>query len=181
LEVSKQHKPNTISAIQFFDQRGLPSSPSLLTSPSQRSNTTAQRRVGDSVQTAYGKGQIIAIRDDGVVVVSPSHWVLANGKLPVFYLNAKDPSLAPPESPSQQPTDTVPVPVIQESTVLPRIKRAIELKDQGTEFVKKNDYENAASAYGQALTVMNVSLFPRLRLDLSLSPYLSLSPCLSLS
>jgi hypothetical protein len=42
--------------------------------------------------------------------------------------------------------------------VLPRIKRAIELKDQGTEFVKKNDYENAASAYGQALTVMNVSL-----------------------
>lgn len=49
-------------------------------------------------------------------------------------------------------------PVVEESTVMPRIKRAIELKDQGTEFFQKNDYENAASLYGQALTVMNVMI-----------------------
>jgi hypothetical protein len=108
----------------------------------------------------YGKGKIIAIRDDGVIVVSPSHWVLANGKLPVFYLNANDPALAPHVQSSEQAAEPAPTPVIEESTVAPRIKRAIELKDQGTEFFQKNDFESAASAYGQALTVMNVPSSP---------------------
>jgi hypothetical protein len=105
------------------------------------------------VQTPYGKGQILEIRTTGIVVVSPTNWLLANGKPPVFYLNGNDGSLVSLIEPSATPT---PAPVTEESTVMPRIRRAIELKDQGTEFFQKNDYESAASSYGQALTVMNV-------------------------
>jgi hypothetical protein len=105
------------------------------------------------VQTPYGKGQILEIRDSGVVVVSPTNWLLANGKAPIFYLNGNDGTLVSSIEPSVAPT---PAPVAPESTVMPRIRRAIELKDQGTEFFQKNDFESAASSYGQALTVMNV-------------------------
>lgn len=105
------------------------------------------------MQTPYGKGQILEIRNSGMVVVSPTNWFLANGKPPIFYLNGNEGSLVSLIEPSAPSTQA---PVIEESTVMPRIRRAIELKDQGTEFFQKNDYESAASSYGQALTVMNV-------------------------
>ena len=86
----------------------------------------------------------------------------------MFYLNGKDESLITinEEKPTQIPipSPSIPIPsspppqqpIKEESTVLPRIQRAIELKDQGTEFFQKNDFESAASCYGQALTVLNV-------------------------
>lgn len=46
--------------------------------------------IATSVATPYGKGTIVGIRSDGLVIVSPDSWLLAHGKAPIFYLNEKD-------------------------------------------------------------------------------------------
>ncbi len=115
------------------------------------------RKVGDLVRTAYGKGKIIEIRE-GIVVVSPTDWFLANGKPPIYYLNARDGSLSSIKE-EQAVVPSPPENVVEESTVLPRIKRAIELKDTAAEYYQKNDIETAASYYNQALTVLKVLFY----------------------
>lgn len=108
------------------------------------------------VRTAYGKGRVIEVRE-GIIVVSPTDWFLANGKPPVYYLNARDGSLSSikEEHPTPLPSSSS-EPEVEESSVFPRIKRAIELKDIAAEYYQKNDIEAAASHYNQALTVLKV-------------------------
>jgi hypothetical protein len=47
--------------------------------------------IDQEVICPYGKGFVKDIREkDGIVIVEPSTWILANKKPPVFYLNPKD-------------------------------------------------------------------------------------------
>ena len=112
--------------------------------------------------TTYGTGQITEIRDtDGIVVVTPDSWVLADGRAPVFYMNKKDvsPILAAAGETPTAGTES------SEQSFESRMKRAIELKGNGTTEFKKNEFEKASMLYSQALTVMNVGSLLRCTAD----------------
>lgn len=101
--------------------------------------------MGTKVSTAYGKGTIVEVRStDNTIVVTPENWTLANGKLPMFYLNRESVSVAPNGPPS--------------TSFESRMQRAVECKEKGTELFKAKDLEGAHTSYGQALTIMNVRL-----------------------
>ena len=38
-------------------------------------------KVGDSVDTVFGEGSVIALRTDGIVEVQAANWSLANGQV----------------------------------------------------------------------------------------------------
>jgi hypothetical protein len=48
-------------------------------------------KIGLSVETPYGHGVLKNVREsDGLYIVEPKTWKLANNKPPIFYLNPKD-------------------------------------------------------------------------------------------
>jgi hypothetical protein len=96
------------------------------------------------------------IRSDGVVVISPDSWLLAHGKAPVFYLNAKDVSLLHSAQNQGGESETNVTSTENVASFSSRLMRAIEMKDQGTEAFEKNDLDTASTLYRQALTVLNV-------------------------
>ena len=51
--------------------------------------------VGSVVQTPYGRGHVKEIREDGMLVVEPSKWALANGCIPKFYMMKNPPPYTP--------------------------------------------------------------------------------------
>jgi hypothetical protein len=51
--------------------------------------------VGSTVSTTYGSGVVKSIRDDGMLIIEPARWVLANGKVPVFYMMRSPPPHTP--------------------------------------------------------------------------------------
>ena len=78
-----------------------------------------------------------------MVVATPDKWLLANGRPPMYYMNPSAVKAAPPEAPT--------------TSFESRMQRALECKDKGNELFKSKDLEGAHTAYGQALTIMNVS------------------------
>ena len=45
---------------------------------------------GEAVTTPYGLSSVDSVREDGIVIVRPLTWLIATGKPPIFYMNAKD-------------------------------------------------------------------------------------------
>lgn len=96
------------------------------------------------MESPYGTGTAVEIRDaDNIVVVTPDKWLLANGKPPMYYLNAHTVKLLEENEGNSFSFES-------------RMKRAVDCKDKGTELFKEKDLEGALTAYGQALTIMNV-------------------------
>lgn len=51
--------------------------------------------VGDTISSPYGRGAVLNIREDGILVIKSIDWVLANKSVPIFYI-MRD---APPHTP----------------------------------------------------------------------------------
>ena len=51
--------------------------------------------IGSIVLTPYGRGEVKDIRSDGMLVIEPTHWVLANGSIPRFYMHKRPPMHTP--------------------------------------------------------------------------------------
>jgi archaeosine-15-forming tRNA-guanine transglycosylase len=104
--------------------------------------------IGRKVECPYGTGTVVEMRSgDNMVVVTPDKWLLANGKPPMFYLNADSVKLLKGED-------------LSSSSFESRMQRALDCKEKGTELFKEKDLEGALTAYGQALTIMNVCMKP---------------------
>ena len=58
-------------------------------------------KVGDIVDSTYGKGKITEIRKNDCLVITPVNWMLANNCVPTFYIKATPPSHTPGVSISQ--------------------------------------------------------------------------------
>lgn len=106
--------------------------------------------IATKVRTPYGNGIITSIRpSDSMVLVRPDNWIMADGKPPQFYMNPSQvTSLASIHS------STVDSKIDDVASVAGKIKRCIELKNNGTAFFKLHDFENAKVMYTNALTVL---------------------------
>jgi hypothetical protein len=103
--------------------------------------------IATKVHTPYGNGVITSIRaSDSMVVVRPDNWIMADGKPPQFFMNPSQVKSLDSESVTKKKDD--------ESTVASKIKRCIELKNNGSAFFKLKDFENAKVMYTNALTVL---------------------------
>lgn len=103
--------------------------------------------IAAKVHTPYGNGVVTSTRHcDGMVVVRPDNWIMADGKPPQFFMN---PSQVTPLEASASPSKKETV-----DSVESKIKRCIELKNNGTAFFKLKDYNNAKVMYTNALTVL---------------------------
>ena len=106
--------------------------------------------VATKVITPYGNGVITSIREaDNIVVVCPDNWIMADGKPPRFFMNPSHVTVHKDTgNDNSQKSDMV------ESSVEAKIKRCIELKNNGSSFFKRKDFENAKIMYTNALTVL---------------------------
>ena len=104
--------------------------------------------VAMKVHTPYGNGVITSIRDsDSMVIVRPDNWIMADGKPPQFFMNPSQvASLAMHKKASAKKDET--------ASIDSKIKRCIELKNNGTAFFKLKDFDNAKVMYTNALTVL---------------------------
>ena len=51
--------------------------------------------IGSIVASTYGKGKVIDIRADGMLVINPTEWELANKCIPTFYIMKDPPANTP--------------------------------------------------------------------------------------
>lgn len=109
--------------------------------------------IATKVHTPYGNGVITSIRvADSMVIVRPDNWIMADGKPPQFIMN---PSQVTSHS-ARKATEAAAAAAKKEddASVASKIKRCIELKNNGSAFFKLKDFENAKVMYTNALTVL---------------------------
>ena len=103
---------------------------------------------GSEVECSFGIALVNSIRDeDGIYVISPSNWVLADGKKPTLYLNEQSLTKRLNEKPKKKQitfTETYP--------------RALEAKAQAKELFQVKKYTEAKIKYLEALEIMRVTI-----------------------
>jgi hypothetical protein len=106
--------------------------------------------VAMAVHTPYGNGVITSIRaSDSMVVVRPDNWIMADGKPPQFFMNPSQvTSLAARKAADKEKTKD------DDASVASKIKRCIELKNNGSAFFKLKEFDEAKVMYTNALTVL---------------------------
>jgi hypothetical protein len=105
-------------------------------------------RVGDMISCSFGKGEIKEVRNDGIFVVTLANWALADGKSPILYLQESSIS-------KYAPVHAVPPLVDSKSYVEDSIAKAVNYKNEATEFYKAADYISARGKYLEALGAMH--------------------------
>lgn len=95
--------------------------------------------VGDIVNTAYGTGTLTDVRADGMHLVQPNGWLLANDKPPVFYMPRDAISL------SIRRTDS------PKWVYATGIARCIACKNEAASNFKAGDVRNAMLKYFESL------------------------------
>lgn len=109
--------------------------------------------VGDQVSTFAGDGVIEAIRsEDAVYIVTLHKWRLAQGQSPKLYLQKQ--SLRKPQNAVLEEVAHEEKKSEDSSSFESKLKRCIELKNNGTAFYKLQDFENALIMYTNALSVI---------------------------
>lgn len=123
----------------------VPNRPATLFSPIAFPSTAVTE--GCDVRCIYGRGRVIEIRStdsdkcNDVVVIQLSSWRLANRSRVICYLNAQSVHVLRSKH-------------VYEMSVVERIERAMELKQQAAYFFSNKDYQRAWEIYGRAIDVV---------------------------
>ena len=100
-------------------------------------------QVGDIVETAYGNGTVRFVRSDGMHQVTPTGWLLANNKAPVFYM-LRD-ALKLYSRHSDRP----------EVKYAENMSRCLACKNEGSALYKEGKYHAATLKYFEALYMVS--------------------------
>lgn len=105
------------------------------------------------VMTTFGKGKIINIRDeDGVYIIELSQWILATNKSPRLYLNSDsiqsiDNNI---KGENDSSAETSPMASLFEQSM----KKIGEFKDNGNDFFKNKNIDEAIRCFISALNIL---------------------------
>ena len=137
LELTDWVKPSPSSPGSHASSSSGPQKPSMLYSPTKFPSVKAQ--VGCEVLTIYGRGRVVEIReDDSIVVVRISSWRLAGRSLVTAYLSPETVEVVRPKT-------------LYEMSIVERIERAQELKQQATKKFSAKEYQEALVLYAKAV------------------------------
>jgi len=138
-------RPNGMREIELRDSHkqelpktsGRPLKPTTLYSPTPFPSVPPQ--VGSDVICLYGRGKVTAIRkSDGIIVVRLSSWRLAQRSSVTCYLRPADVQVVRPKQ-------------TYEMSVVEKVERAAELKQQAAQQFKHKFYQQALQTYSRAV------------------------------
>lgn len=95
------------------------------------------------------------VRFDGMIVVRPDKWRIANDKIPTFYMLHSAVKKTDKPSPSKLP-----------KTFDENFASIKAVKDQGNAFFKTGNFENAKEIYAKCIADLNVCVF---KIDMTLT------------
>jgi tetratricopeptide (TPR) repeat protein len=113
-----------------------PQKPSMLYSPTEFPSVEPQ--IGDEVMTIYGRGRVVDIRANSMVVVRISSWRLASRSIVTCYLSRDAVQVVRPKT-------------LYEMSTVERIEHAQELKQKASEKFSAKEYEEALIFYSKAV------------------------------
>ena len=135
--VVRTRAKNGMRELELLDWHKQSGKPSILYSPARFPSVPAE--VGSDVLCVYGRGRVVALRPDiGVVVVRLSSWRLAHRSTVTCYLSASQVEVVRPKH-------------AYEMSVVEKVERAVELKQQAAAQFRHKFYREALQTYARAV------------------------------